>query len=148
MLHSAHDPGMAERLAHMLVENGIDVRTVTGPVTVEGRRLPTVGTFIVPMTQPAHRFVRNLLDEHVPMDEAFIQRQIERRARRESDEIYDLTAWSQPLLWDVEVLVADDPTGAAGPPPGRAQSAREPYPSRSRRRLPDAVGYERRERGR
>ena len=116
VLHSAHDPAMAERLAHMLVENGIDVRSVTGPVTVEGRTLPAAGTFIVPMAQPAHRFARNLLDEHVPMDEAFIERQIERRARRQSDEIYDLTAWSQPLLWDVELLVADDPTGAAGAP--------------------------------
>jgi zinc carboxypeptidase len=116
VLHSAHDPGMAERLAHLLVENGIEVRSVSGPVSVSGRELPAEGTFIVPMAQPAHRFARNLLDAHVPMDDAFIQRQIERRARRQSDEIYDLTAWSQPLLWDVEVLVADRATGAAGAP--------------------------------
>jgi len=115
VLHSAHDPGMAERLAKMLVENGIDVRTAAGPVRVDGRTLPARGTFIVPMAQPTHRFARNLLDPHVQMDEAFIQRQIERRARRESDEIYDLTAWSQSLLWDVEVLVSDRATGAAGP---------------------------------
>ena len=114
VLHSAHDPGMARRLAFMLLENGIEVREADGPVTMEGRQLPQRGTFIVPMDQPAHRFVRNLLDPDVPMDEAFVQRQIDRRARRESDEIYDLTAWSQSLLWDVEVLVADDVTGAAG----------------------------------
>mgnify|MGYP001161183782 FL=1 len=114
VLHSAHDPGMARRLAFMLLENGIEVREADGPVTIEDRQLPQRGTFIVPMDQPAHRFVRNLLDPDVPMDEAFVQRQIDRRARRESDEIYDLTAWSQSLLWDVEVLVADDVTGAAG----------------------------------
>ena len=114
VLHSAHDPGMARRLAFMLLENGIEVREADGPVTMEGRLLPQRGTFIVPMDQPAHRFVRNLLDPDVPMDEVFVQRQIDRRARRESDEIYDLTAWSQSLLWDVEVLVADDVTGAAG----------------------------------
>ena len=114
VLHSAHDPGMARRLAFMLLENGIEVREADGPVTMEGRLLPQRGTFIVPMDQPAHRFVRNLLDPDVPMDEAFVQRQVDRRARRESDEIYDLTAWSQSLLWDVEVLVADDVTGAAG----------------------------------
>jgi len=50
----------------------------------------------------------------VPMDEAFVQRQIERRARREGDEIYDLTAWSQSLLWDVELLRAERVTGAIG----------------------------------
>ena len=115
VLHSAHDPGMAERLARMLVRNGIDVREASGPVRVAGRELPARGTFIVPLAQPASGFARNLLDAHVPMPEDFVQRQIERRARRESDEIYDLTAWSQSLLWDVEALLADEPTGAAGP---------------------------------
>ncbi len=61
-----------------------------------------------------HRFARNLLDDHVPMAEEFVQRQVERRARREPDEIYDLTAWSQSLLWDVEVIPSDRATGASG----------------------------------
>ena len=114
VLHSAHDPGMAERLARMLVRNGIEVREASGPVNVGGRQLPAEGTFIVPMAQPTHRFARNLLDPHVPMAEDFVQRQIERRARREPDQIYDLTAWSQSLLWDVEAITVDRPTGAAG----------------------------------
>lgn len=136
VLHSEHDPSMALRLARMLVENGIDVRESSGPVRVEGRELPARGTYIVPMNQPTHRFVRNLLDDHVQMDEAFIQRQIERRARREGDEIYDLTSWSQSLLWDVEVLVADDATGAAG----AAVTGTPPTPSATM--LPEAVvGY-------
>ena len=135
VLHSEHDPGMAERLARMLVRNGIEVHEATGPVSVAGRTVGPTGTFIVPMDQPLHRFVRNLLDDHVPMDEAFVQRQIERRARRESDEIYDLTAWSQSLLWDVEVLRPDDATGAAGP---RVQAE----PARTTGPLPAAtVGY-------
>jgi hypothetical protein len=115
VLHSAHDPGMAERLARLLVRNGIEVHEAAGPVQVEGRRLPAEGTYIVPMAQPAHRFARDLLDAHVPMEEDFIRRQIERRANREGDEIYDLTAWSQSLLWDVELLVSDRETGAIGP---------------------------------
>lgn len=114
VLHSAHDPAMARRLAQMVASNGIDVREVTAPVSLEGRELPAAGTYIVPLDQPASKMARNLLDDHVPMDEAFIQRQIERRARREGDEIYDLTAWSQSLLWDVEVLEASRATGAAG----------------------------------
>jgi len=135
VLHSANDPSRARRLALMLAENGIDVRASTRPVTVDGRTLPSEGTYIVPMAQPAHRFVRNLLDDHVPMDEAFVQRQIERRARRESDEIYDLTAWSQSLLWDVEVLRPSSPTGAAGDPVA-------PLPRTADVTLPPAlVGY-------
>ncbi|MDE0072469.1 MAG: hypothetical protein OXU32_00600, partial [Gammaproteobacteria bacterium] len=97
VLHSAHDPGMAERLARMLVRNGIEVREASGPVDVAGRQLPAEGTFIVPMDQPTHRFARNLLDAHVPMAEDFLQEQIDRRSRREPDQIYDLTAWSQSL---------------------------------------------------
>ncbi|HUF76778.1 MAG TPA: M14 family zinc carboxypeptidase, partial [Longimicrobiales bacterium] len=116
VLHSASDPGLAERLARTLVRNGIEVREASGPVRVGGRTLPTSGTYIVPLAQPAHRFARNLLDAHVAMDEAFVQRQLERRARREADEIYDLTAWSQSLLWDVEAILSERPTGALGEP--------------------------------
>jgi hypothetical protein len=114
VLHSAHDPAMARRLAQMLVRNGIEVREAAGPVSVGDRELPAAGTYIVPMDRPTHQMARNLLDAHVPMDEEFVQRQIERRARRERDEIYDLTAWSQTLLWDVELHRADRATGRAG----------------------------------
>ena len=47
------------------------------------------------------------------MDADFVQRQVERRANRQRDQIYDVTAWSLPLLWDVELLTADRPTGAS-----------------------------------
>ena len=113
VLHSAHDPGMAERLATMLVENGIEVFRAAGPVTVGDRTLSAASSFIVPLDQPAHRFIHNLLDAHVPMAEDFVRRQIERRANRQPDEIYDLTAWSQSLLWDVEAIETDA-TGARG----------------------------------
>ena len=115
VLHSAHDPGMAERLALMLAENGIDVFRAAGPVRVGDRTLPAGSSFIVPLDQPAHRFIHNLLDAHVPMEEDFVRRQIERRGNRQPDEIYDLTAWSQPLLWDVEAIETS-PTGARGAP--------------------------------
>jgi hypothetical protein len=115
VLHSAHDPGAAERLARLMVRNGIEVREASGPVSVGGRDLPRRGTFVIPLDQPASRLARNLLDRHVPMDPDFVERQIERRARRQSDEIYDLTAWSQSLLWDVEVIESSGASGAAGP---------------------------------
>ncbi|HKJ01375.1 MAG TPA: M14 family zinc carboxypeptidase [Longimicrobiales bacterium] len=113
ILHSEHDPGMAERLAETLVRNGIEVGRAGEPVQVGGRTLPARGTFVVPMSQPAHRLIRNLLDRHTPMDADFVQRQLERRANRQRDQIYDVTAWSLPLLWDVELLTADRPTGAS-----------------------------------
>ena len=113
VLHSAHDPGMAERLAMMLVENGIEVFRASGPVAIGERTLSARSSFIVPLAQPTHRFIHNLLDANVPMEEDFVQRQIARRANRQSDEIYDLTAWSQALLWDVEAIETQA-TGARG----------------------------------
>ena len=35
------------------------------------------------------------------------------RANRLPDQIYDVTAWSMPSLWDVELIMADRATGAA-----------------------------------
>jgi hypothetical protein len=112
VLHSSHDPGMAERLAQALVRNGIEVGRAAEFVRVGGRTLSPRGTYIVSMDQPSHRLIRNLLDPHTPMDADFVQRQMERRANRQRDEIYDVTAWSMPSLWDVELLVSDEPTGA------------------------------------
>jgi hypothetical protein len=57
-----------------------------------------------------------LLEKDVPMDAGFLQRQEELRANRQSSEIYDVTAWSESLLWDVEVLEASRATGALGAP--------------------------------
>jgi hypothetical protein len=112
VLHSAHDPGMARRLAETLAASGIEVGEATEPVRVGGRVLPATGTFVVPLAQPAHRVIRNLLDRHTPMDADFVALQVERRSKRLRDQIYDVTAWSLPLLWDVELVVAERPTGA------------------------------------
>ena len=125
VLHSAHDPGMAERLAMMLVENGVEVYRASGAVTADGRTLSAGSSFIVPLDQPRHGFIHNLLDAHVPMAEDFVRRQIERRANRQSDEIYDLTAWSQSLLWDVEAIETDA-TGARGEPVTAEDAAARP----------------------
>jgi hypothetical protein len=116
VLHSAHDPGMAERLAETLVRNDIEVGRAVAPVQLGERTLPARGTFVVPMDQPTHRLIRNLLDPHTPMDEQFVAQQVERRAKRLRDQIYDVTAWSLPLLWDVEALALQQPSGAETEP--------------------------------
>ncbi|NJD18706.1 MAG: hypothetical protein FIA95_05415, partial [Gemmatimonadetes bacterium] len=113
---TGHDPGAVERLARLLVKNGVEVFHASGPVRVGTRTLAPEQAFIVPLTQPASRMARMLLDRQVPMDDAFLQRQIDLRAARKDHEIYDVTAWCQSLLWDVEVREAAKPTGARGSP--------------------------------
>ncbi len=115
LLPPGHDPSLALRLARLLVANGVEVRRAEEAVRVGDRTLPE-GTFVVPLDQPAGRVVRNLLDRHTGMDEGFLKLQDERRARRLPDQIYDVTAWSLPLLYDVECVPAAQPVTAKTAP--------------------------------
>lgn len=105
VLVPGHDPSRAARLARNLATQGIEVRRTLEAVRVGTREVPA-GAYLVSHAQPAGRMVRNLLDAHVPLPEEFIKLQEERRARRQSDQIYDITAWSLPLLFDVDVVTS------------------------------------------
>ena len=102
------DPGLSRRLAAVLAANGIQVDRAIEPFSAEGRDYPE-GTWIVAMDQPAGRLVRNLLDPETPMDPDFLALQEERRAQRLPAQIYDLTAWSLPHLWNVESVPVRSP---------------------------------------
>ena len=75
------------------------------PLTVGGRTIPA-GAYVVSNAQPAGRLVRNLLDLKTEQSAEFIARQEERRKRRQPDQIYDITAWSLPLIYDVDVVTS------------------------------------------
>jgi hypothetical protein len=105
LLVPGHDPTRADKLARNLATQGIEVRRAEDAFSVGSRQLPT-GTYIVSNAQPSGRLIRNLLDPQTDQPEAFIKKQEERRARRQPDQIYDVTAWSLPLLYDVEVITS------------------------------------------
>lgn len=100
------DPGQTLRLVRTLLRNGITVQRAEEPIRLDARTLPA-GTFLVPLPQPAGMLVRNLLDPQVSMGEAFLKLQEERRRQRLPDQIYDITAWNMPMLYDVECLAVD-----------------------------------------
>ncbi|HSM06690.1 MAG TPA: M14 family zinc carboxypeptidase [Longimicrobiales bacterium] len=125
VLHSAHDPAMARRLAETLVRNGIEVTRPAEALEVDGRTLDARSTFVVPLAQPSHRLIRNMLDRQTSMDTTFVEEQIRRRSLRLRDQIYDVTAWNLPMLWDVELL--DGPAALAE---GGARVTLEEAPSR------------------
>ena len=127
------DPPRAARLAQLLVRQGLEVAEVLEPIRAGARTFPA-GTYVVPMAQPGSRLVRNLLDPSIAMDPKFLDEQERRRRKRLSDEIYDITAWSLPLAFDVEVVAVDRPTGArtrrveaAAPRPVDLPTARVAY---------------------
>jgi hypothetical protein len=100
------DPSRATRLARLLAAQGIQVRRAEEPFQLGSRTIPA-STFIVPLAQPAGRLARNLLDPEIKMDEAFLKEQDRRRRERLPDQIYDVTAWSLPLAFDVEVVASE-----------------------------------------
>ena len=61
----------------------------------------------MPLAQPAGRLARNLLDPDIKMDEPFLKEQDRRRKARLNDQIYDVTAWSLPLMFDVDIVASE-----------------------------------------
>ena len=95
------DGSRLQRLGELLAGQGIEVHRAAAELRDGVRRFPA-GSLVVPLAQPAGRLVRNLLDPQVSMDEAFVKEQERRRKKRLPDQIYDVTAWSLPLLFEVE----------------------------------------------
>ncbi len=103
-------PQRARRLGLVLQRNGIEVKKLNQPLSLECssshdgdkqlRTLPT-GSLHISVAQPTGTLIRALLDREVQMDDKFLRRQLERNQLRLPDEIYDVTAWSLPLAFDV-----------------------------------------------
>ena len=100
-----HDPSRADALAKNLATQGIEVRRAEEAVKLAGRTLPA-GAYIVSNAQPAARMIRNLLDPKTEQSAEFIKKQEERRKMRLNDQIYDVTAWNLPMLFDVEMVTS------------------------------------------
>jgi hypothetical protein len=106
LLPPGGDPPRTERLARLLARQGFEVRRADAAFALGTTKYPE-GTFVVPAAQPSGRLLRNLMDDHVPQPEAFVKEQDRRRKKRLPDQMYDVTAWSLPLAFDVEVVKAD-----------------------------------------
>ena len=128
------DTSAVDKLASNLVEQGIEVKRATAPFTSQSKQFPA-GSYVIPLTQPSKRLIRTLLDANVPMEEPFLKEQERRRRRRLPDEIYDVTAWSVPLQYNVEAIASGEVTQGSfepvqpGTPPGKVigQSATLAY---------------------
>jgi hypothetical protein len=105
ILVPGQDPSRAAALARNLATQGIEVRRAEEAFAVDQRDFPA-GTFIVSNAQPAGRLIRNLLDPQTAQPAEFIKRQEARRAKRLNDQIYDVTAWNLPMLYDVDLVTS------------------------------------------
>jgi hypothetical protein len=128
LIPAGQDPSRVARLAEILRLQGVQVKRAEEPFQVGKRTFPG-GTLIVPLAQPAGRLVRNLLDPDVRLDEAFLKEQDRRRRERLPDQVYDVTAWSLPLAFDLEVVSTERPTTVRASEIGEATFPPLPAPA-------------------
>ncbi len=114
------DVSAVDKLAHILAEHGIEVRQATAELKVAGKSYPA-GSYTVSMAQPRGRFARTLLEPNTPMEADFLKEQERRRKKQLPDEIYDVTGWSLPLLFNVDCV------GSAEPVNGQFAAVTGPY---------------------
>ncbi|MGE0142232.1 MAG: M14 family zinc carboxypeptidase [Planctomycetota bacterium] len=115
VLLPGRDPTRAYELARLLAFQGIEVGGTTSDTTNprvrehgaagagSERTIPT-GSYVVRLDQPSSRLARVLLARHLEMKSEFLAKQIEKEKRRESTEMYDISAWSLPLMFGVECV--------------------------------------------
>ncbi|MEQ9004271.1 MAG: M14 family metallopeptidase [Pseudomonadales bacterium] len=115
------DAGRVDKLADLLRRQGIEVRRLPDAGRVCGESVPA-GSYLVSTQQPAGPLAGTLLAADSPARAEFWAEQERRLARHLPAQVYDVVAWSLPLLFDVESLscrlsVASYPLMDA-PPPG------------------------------
>jgi hypothetical protein len=103
------DTSAVDKLAYLLAEQGIEVRRAQAAFSNGGKQYPA-GSYLISAAQHRKRMVRTLLDPVSEMDPVFINEQERRRKKNLRDQIYDVTAWSLPMLYNVECVHASEAT--------------------------------------
>ena len=112
------DPGRAAKLVRTLMLSGIEVRRASAAFSnertrdyndgeLQPRQFPA-GSYIVSLAQPAKRLAKTLLERATPQDKEFLDEQRRRYERRQSEQFYDVTAWSLPLIYDQPCFVTEE----------------------------------------
>lgn len=107
ILPATDDPAGARKLASLLVEQGVEVQQANQAFE-ECDVDYEAGAYIVDMAQPSHRLIRTLMDEQVDMADDFLKEQEQRRKNNLPDQIYDVTGWSLPLMFNIDAHSCDD----------------------------------------
>ncbi len=97
------DRAGTHKLAQLLSNHGIEVQQLQQDLKSCGRSFKS-GAFVIDPAQPKGRMVEAMMRQQIDMDDAFIKTQEHRRSRNLNDQIYDLTAWSLPLMFNLDVV--------------------------------------------
>ena len=101
LLPTQQDRAGTHKLATLMARHGVEVNQSTVPFKACGKDY-SAGTYWIDTAQPRGKFVKTTFTKQVDMSEGFVNEQERRRARLLNDEIYDVTAWSLPLMFNIE----------------------------------------------
>lgn len=110
------DPSAANELASLLKVQGIEVSRNRDATSACGAALGR-GSLAISLAQPTYQLIRTLLDRDVAIATDFMEEQEARRLRGQPHQLYDVTAFSLPLLFNLEALpCAAMPAGFSAEP--------------------------------
>ncbi len=98
----AADHARSAKLMSVLKRQGIEVTYAEEAFRACGSEYSR-GTAVIDAAQPRARMIRTLLDAQVDMDADFVAEQERRRALNYDHDIYDVTGWSLPLQFQVDM---------------------------------------------
>ncbi|MCK0068645.1 M14 family metallopeptidase [Kordiimonas laminariae] len=114
---ASRDKAANRKLAGVLSAQGIEVQQATSNFSACGNTYQA-GAFIVDSAQPRKRMIRTLLDPQVNMSGEWVKEQERRRAKNIGHDIYDVTAWSLPIMYNVEMDICGKAVNASSTPAG------------------------------
>jgi hypothetical protein len=112
----------AENLARRLAQQDIAVTRADPGARLCGRAYPS-GALVIDGAQPSHALLETLLSPDTPLDEKFMALQEKRRAAGLPHQLYDVTAWSLPLMDGLSLA------SCASAAPGKPIAASDPIPA-------------------
>jgi hypothetical protein len=101
------DKAATYRLAMLMVEHDVEVFQTEKAFKVCGVKYQA-GSYYIDSAQPKGRFVSTTFEKQVDMDKVFLTEQERRRSHKLADEIYDVTGWSLPMMFNVETNACSD----------------------------------------
>lgn len=97
------DQNAVDRMGALLAAQGVEVGRSRSGFSACGADYPE-NSLVINLNQPAKRLLRTLMDPETPMDADFIAEQERLNAKDLPHQMYDVTAWSLPLLFNIESI--------------------------------------------
>ncbi|MFK7865558.1 MAG: M14 family metallopeptidase [Pseudohongiellaceae bacterium] len=100
------DQAAVNKLVGLLSRQDVEINRALAGFSACGESYDA-GTYVIRTDQPSKRFIRTLMDLDVPMADDFLAEQESRRADNLPDQIYDVTGWSLPLMFNVQSVTCN-----------------------------------------